>query len=82
MHKNTKLLPYQRRDIFKRWGMGTKIARLAREYKVTRKTIYETIKDGRLGIFLNRSSMNYRYRTIEYGFKKLARTEARLEKKL
>lgn len=82
MHKNTKLLPYQRRDIFKRWGMGEKVTKLAREYKVSRETIYETIKDAKLNIFINRSSMNQRYRTIYYGLKRLAKTEIKLEKKI
>lgn len=76
MHKNTKLLPYQRRDIFYRWKMGVTIASLAREYKVSRETIYGTVKDAKLGIFINRSSMNRRYRSIVYGFKKLARRES------
>lgn len=82
MHKNTKLLPYQRRDIFRRWGMGSGITDLAREYKVTRKTIYETLRDGRLNVFENRSSMNHRYRSLVYGLKKLARTEIRIGEKL
>lgn len=82
MHKNTKLLPYQRKDIYHRWGMGSTIASLAREYKVTRKTIYETIADAKIGIFINRSSMNYRYRSVYYGLKRLQKTEAILERKL
>ena len=82
MHKNTKLLPYQRREIFRVWGMGEKVTKLAREYKVSRPTIYETLKDAKLGIFQNRSSMNHRYRTLQYGFKKLARTEAKVALKL
>ena len=81
MHKNTKLLPYQRRDIFHRWGMGTKIVVLAREYKVSRETIYGTLADARLQVFENRSSMNHRYRSIAYGFQKLAKTEARVAAK-
>lgn len=79
MHKNTKLLPYERREIFRRWGMGTSIASLAREYKVTRQTIYDTLKDGRLGIFINRSSMNHRYQTVYWGLKRLSKTEERLK---
>lgn len=82
MHKNTKLLPYQRRDIFKRWGMGKSVTSLAKEYKVTRQTIYDTIKDAKLGIFINRSSMNKRYRTIYWGFKRLSKTEKILERKI
>lgn len=75
MHKNTKLLPYQRRELFRRWGMGTRVTDLAREYKVSRETVYETLKDARLQVFQNRSSMNHRYRTILYGFRRLEKTE-------
>ena len=82
MHKNTKLLPYQRRDIFRRWGMGTTVASLAREYKVTRQTIYDTLADGRLHIFHNRSSTNHRYRKIVWGFRKLEKAEALVQKKI
>lgn len=82
MHKNTKLLPYQRRDIFRRWGMGTRVTDLAREYKVSRETIYETVRDGRLQIFSNRSSMNHRYRTVLHGFRRLEKTRQRVAEKL
>ena len=82
MHKNTKLLPYQRREIFRVWGMGEGVTALAKEYKVSRQTIYETLKDAKLGIFLNRSSMNHRYRALVYGLKKLAHTEERVAAKL
>jgi len=75
MHKNTKLLPYERRDIFRRWGMGTSVASLAREYKISRETIYKVVRNGRLQIFINRSSENHRYRTIAWGLKRLEKTE-------
>lgn len=82
MHKNTKLLPYQRRDIYTRWKGGVKITSLAREYKVTRQTIYETLGDAKLSIFINRSSMNRRYRTLAYGLKKLQVVEDRIARKI
>lgn len=82
MHKNTKLLPRQRAEIFRRWGDGAAVAVLAREYRVSRETVYGTIRDARLGVFENRSSMNHRYRTVAYGFKKLERAEARAAKRL
>ena len=82
MHKNTKLLPYQRREIFRRWKMGTKVTHLAREYKVTRQTIYDTLLDGKLGIFINRSSMNERYRTLCWGLKRLEKTYRKISQKL
>ena len=61
--------------------MGTSVTLLAREYKVSRETIYQTVKDGRLQIFINRSSMNHRYRTVLYGFRRLARTELKVAAK-
>src|SRR3989344_6405172 len=82
MHKNTKLLPYQRREIFCRWGMGTRITDLARGDRVSRETIYKTVRDGRLQVFANRSSMNHRYRSIRYGFRRLGGTGKRIGEKL
>lgn len=82
MHKNTKLLPYQRREVYRRWIMGEKVAHLGRHYGVSRTTLYEVFKKAKLGVFSNYSSKNLRYRTIEYGLKRLRRVEQRLEKKL
>lgn len=82
MHKNTKLLPYQRREVYRRWLQGDAVTDLAREYRVTRKTLYEVFTKARLGVFENYSSKNLRYRTIEYGLKKLARVERAVAKKL
>lgn len=82
MHKNTKLLPYQRREAFRRWRDGDSVVSLARYYRVSRKTLYEVFHKAKLGMFENYSSKNLKYRTLEYGLKKLARTEAKLEKKL
>jgi transposase InsO family protein len=82
MHKNTKLLPYQRREAFRRWRDGDRATDLAKYYRVTRKTLYETFHKAKLGVFENYSSKNLRYRTLEYGLKKLRKTEIALEKKL
>ncbi len=82
MHKNTKLLPYERREIFRRWGMSTSVASLAREYKVSRQTIYKVARHGKLHLFFNRSSENLRYRNIAWGLKRLGRTEQRVAARL
>lgn len=82
MHKHTKLLPYQRREIYRRWLQGEKIVYLAEKYEVSRKTIYEVLKKAKLGVFVNYSSMNYRYRNLYYGLKKLSQTEKKLAKKI
>lgn len=82
IHKNTKLLPYQRREVYRRWREGERATELARQYRVSRKTLYEVFKKARLGVFSNYSSKNLRYRTLEYGLKRLAIVEKKLEKKL
>jgi len=82
MHKNTKLLPYQRREAYRRWRDGDFVADLARYYRVSRKTLYEVFRKAKLGVFENYSSKNLRYRTIEYGLKKLTKTEYKIGKKL
>lgn len=82
MHKNTKLLPYQRREAFRRWKQGETITELAKKYEVSRETIYRLLRKAKRGIFINLSSKNYRYRSVYYGIKQLSRTEERLAKKL
>lgn len=82
MHKNTKLLPYQRREAYRRWRDGDRVTDLSKYYRVSRKTLYEVFHKAKLGVFENYSSKNLRYRTLEYGLKKLRRTEIRLAKKL
>lgn len=82
MHKNTKLLPYQRREVYRRWMAGESATALANHYDVSRQTLYAVFRKAKLGVFTNYSSKNLRYRTVEYGLKRLAKTEAKLEKKL
>lgn len=80
IHKNTKLLPYQRREIYHRWKQGEKVSALAKQYNVTRKTIYKVLRYGKLNIFSNRSSINRRYQNIYYGLRRLSKIECKLAK--
>lgn len=82
MHKNTKLLPYQRREAYRRWREGDRVTDLSKYYRVSRKTLYEVFHKAKLGIFGNYSSKNMRYRTLEYGLKRLLKVEQKLEKKI
>jgi transposase InsO family protein len=82
MHKNTKLLPYQRREAYRRWREGEPATDLVKHYGVSRKTLYEVFKKAKLGVFENYSSKNLRYRTLEYGLRRLAYAEKKTEKKL
>lgn len=81
MHKNTKLLPHQRMTIYSRWQAGEQITHLAAHFDVSRETVYEVLRRARLGEFANRLSVNHRYKTIEYGLKKLSEVESRIAKR-
>jgi transposase InsO family protein len=82
MHKNTRLLPYQRKEAYRRWRDGEKVTELSKHFGVSRTTLYEVFKKAKLDVFENYSSKNLRYRTIEYGLKRLSKVEAKLNKKL
>ena len=82
MHKNTRLLPRMRRELYRRWIDGDTIADLARHYHISRATVYRVIQKAKINIFVNLPSMNHRYRTIEYGLRRLSKVERKLAKKL
>lgn len=54
---------------------------LAKSYHVDKNIISTALKRGRMGDFSVHDSTNHRYRTIEYGLKRLAKTEERLAKR-
>lgn len=58
------------------------MTRLGKEYRVSRETIYGTLKDAKIGIFVNRSSMNRRYRKLQHGLRRLAHTELKVAGKI
>lgn len=82
MHKNTKLLPYQRREAYRRWREGEKATDLAKQFGISRTCLYAVFAKAKQGVFENYSSKNLRYRTVEYGLKRLKKTEAKVAKKL
>lgn len=82
MHKNTKLFPRERQEIYRRWKSGWEPASLAREFRVSRETIYEIARRGKYGEFENRTSMNQRYRTLEYGLRRLLSSEQVVARKI
>ncbi len=82
MHKHTKLLPYQRREIFRRWAQGEKVTILSQQFFVSRPTIYKVVENAKLGIFENRKSMNKRYQAVYYGLRKLSKKEKEVAKKI
>lgn len=83
MHKHTKLTPSLRREVYKAWlDSKRNVLRLAKSYHVDRNVIYRIIKRGRLGDFTVHDSTNHRFRTIEYGLKRLSKTEERIQRRL
>lgn len=82
MHKNTKMLPYERREAYRRWRNGDSATALARQYGVSRKTLCAVFHKAKLGVFVNYASKNMRYRTLEYGLKRLATTEKKVAQRL
>lgn len=83
IHKSTRLTPVQRREIADRYfHKKVRIATLAREFRVSRNTIYNVVNRARIKDFSVHKSINKRYRCLQYGIKRLAKIEAALEKKL
>ena len=83
IHKWTKLTPVLRREIAdKYFRQSIRISLLAKEYRVSRNTIYNVIRRAKLKDFSIHKSINKRYRTVQYGLRRLAKVEAALEKKL
>jgi transposase InsO family protein len=83
MHKLTKLTPSLRREIYRKWCLSRCSYRsLAKEYHVDKNIIITAILRGRLKDFSVHDSCNHRYRTIEYGLKRLAITDKATAKRL
>jgi transposase InsO family protein len=81
MHKNTKLTQVMRREVYVQWKEGKSQRWLADEYHVDKRVIGRIAVRGRYGDFTVHDSTNHRYRMIEYGLKKLMKTEQRLQKR-
>jgi len=82
IHKKTRLTPVQRREIYQTYHTEKKkVAELAREYHVSRPTIYKILNRGRHKDFMIHRSINKRFRCLEYGIRRLAKIEAVLEEK-
>lgn len=83
LHKNTRLLPYERQAIWLSYTQDkVSVTALARQYNVSRPTIYKVLKEGRNGIFTQKSSVNNRFKQAFYGIKRLAKVELKIQQKL
>jgi len=82
MHKRIRLTPLDRQEIWRLHKTGNwTIVALAREFRVSRPTIYKVIHRARNQEFSPRKSTNKRYLQAKYGMKRLAKVEACLERK-
>lgn len=76
MHKNTKITPTLRREIYSVWlTRKDSLREFARRYHVDKNVIKTIVVRGRLGDFTIHDSENHRYRRIEYGLKRLVVAE-------
>ena len=83
MHKNTKLTPTLRREVYNLWVKGIySFRQLSGQYHVDKNIISKVVLRGKLGDFSVHDSTNRRYRTIEYGLRRLSNTEQQLAVKL
>lgn len=78
MHKNTKLTPANRKEIYELWLQGKTVTFLSNEFRVTRKIIYMVLKRARLKDFSIHKSTNHRFKKAFYGLKHLSKTEKKV----
>ena len=83
IHKRQRLTKLQRETLWKDWQSReyTKTA-LSQKYQVSWVTVNKYIQRGRQNEFEPRKSINKRYRCLEYGVKRLAKIEKRIEEQL
>jgi len=83
IHKKTRLTPILREAIYRKYqDEKTQVSELAREYHVSRPTIYKIIKRGKLKDFSVHNSENIRFRCLKYGLRRLDKIEEAKEKSL
>jgi transposase InsO family protein len=83
MHKRVRLTPLDRQEIWRLYQSRLwRISHLAEHYRVSRPTLYKVIKQARLQQFAPKESGNQRYRTVQYGLKRLAKVELQIQERL
>ncbi len=83
LHKNTRLTPIHRAKVYSDYyEHRLRICDLTRKYLVTAPTIYKILERGRHGDFMPHKSINKRFRCLQFGLKRLAKVEHKIEEKL
>ena len=74
MHKRIRLTPLDRKEVWRLYQTRQwKVTLLAQHYRVRRPTIYNVLKKARFEQFTPSNSTNNRYKTIQFGLKRLAK---------
>lgn len=77
------MTPSTRQELYLRWCQGgASIRSLATSYHVDHHIVARVILRGRLGDFSVHDSTNHRFRTLEYGLKRLSKTEVAIQARL
>ena len=80
IHKRTRLTPHDREELWKLYSTRKYSQNeLAKMFRVSRQTISKTLKRCRGKEFIPRKSINDRYRSVQYGLKRIAKIEASIE---
>ena len=83
IHKNTRLTPHQRQAVWRAYTQDKiTVTSPARQYQVSRVTIYRILKAARLQLPTPQNSTNNRFKQAKYGMKRLAKVEKAIEEKL
>lgn len=83
IHKRTRLTPIQRQELYDDYHTNhIRVCDLIRKYRVSAPTVYKILHRGRKQDFSVHKSINARFRTIQYGLKRLAKVERELEERL
>ncbi|MDZ7611367.1 MAG: DDE-type integrase/transposase/recombinase [Candidatus Moranbacteria bacterium] len=82
IHKKTRLTPIQREaladDYYKK---HVRVCDLCRKYQVSAPTVYKIIHRAKNNDYSIHKSINKKYRCLQYGIKRLAKIEKRIEEK-
>lgn len=83
IHKRTRLTPIQRQELYDDYHINhIRVCDLIQKYRVSAPVVYKILHRGRQRDFSIHKSTNARFRTIQYGLKRLAKVERELEEKL
>ena len=81
--KHTRLTLLGRQEIWRLYQTRLwKVVQLAEHFRVSRPTIYDVLKRARLQEFTPRNSTNQRFKTLQYGLKRLAKVEQAIQERL